>query len=294
MATPTTADIKVILDAGVYPTNSVSPETIYDFARPRKRYPSIEIEMVQPEGKSETKERTEQSYQFQITILTKQLGLGSDEVSTQRAIELEIVNLLNAAVLGDHKVINESFNWKRDYPDKAHPYFVHSVLTISIRRVVSTQAIPDGVLVIDVSASNIDNKPGSNYTYTNIYDVEISEGYRDHHEIVTSNNEEGTLIPLHFAGSFSGRFIGHMHVKADDIGNTGDKVNQLMTLRSNGEKPEAVFIYTQKDADSPNPATITETFTVEIDEVVRLYSHQDLVRYRLLGTLVKPSIITAV
>lgn len=292
MATPTTADIKAILDAGVYPDKTISPENIFDFARPRKRYPSIEIEMSKPEGKVETKERTEASYQFKIAVLTKQLGLGGDEVVTERAIEDQIVILLNAATLGDHKVVNESFDWARTYPEKAHPYFIHSILTIFIRRQISTTATPDGVLTYDTAISTGDNKPVSNYTYVNVYDVEFNEGYRTINEQVTTH-PDGKGVPVKFRGAFTGRFIAHMHVKSPDFGSTDDKVNQLMTIRANGEKPQVRFIYTQKDANTP-PATITEIVDIEIDDISRLYSHVDLVRYRLLATIIKPSTITAV
>ncbi len=292
MATPTTADIKAILDAGVYPDKTISPENIFDFPRVRKRYPSIEIQMTKPEGKLETKERTEQSYSFQITVLTKQVGLGSDEVVSERAIEDEIVILLNAATLGDHKVVNESFEWARTYPDKSHPYFIHSVLTIFIRRMISSTSTPDGVLTYDTALSTGDNKPGSNYVYVNIYDVEFNEGYRSINEQVTTH-PDGKGVPMRYRGAFTGRFIGHMHVKSPDFGSTDDKVNQLMTIQNNGEKAEVRFIYTQKDANTP-PATITENVDIEIDDISRLYSHVDLVRYRILATLIRPSTITAV
>ena len=91
----------------------------------------------------------------------------------------------------------------------------------------------------------------------------------------------------------NGRFIANLHVKAADIGSTGDKINQLKTLRANGFKPEVVFIYTNKDSTSPSPVTITETFDVDIQEINRLYSHIDLVRYRIIAKLNKPSTITA-
>ncbi len=292
MATPTVANIKAFLDAGVYPAKTISAGTIFDFIRPRKRYPSIEIEMIKPEGFVETKERTQNTYTFQIHVYYKQLGLGSNEMVTIRAIEDQIVVLLSASTLGDHKVTNESFSWERKQIDKNHPYFYRSTLTLAIARTTSTTATPDGVLRFDVSLSSVDSPPGADYTYFNVYDVEISEGFRDREEMVTSN-PDGLHLPVHFAGGFNGRFIAHFHVVSADIGATGDKLNQLKAIRTNGTKPQATMIYTQKDSQSPTPATITETVVIQVDEVSRLYSHIDLVRWRLLGRPVKQSVITA-
>ena len=107
---------------------------------------------------------------------------------------------------------------------------------------------------------------------------------------MVTSSPDGSHIPVFYGARFNGKFIGHMHVKASDIGATGDRVNKLMTIRSSGEKPEVAFIYTNKDATTP-PGTITERFFIQIDDVSRLYSHADLVRYRILGKLVKPSTI---
>jgi len=293
MATPTVSDIKAILDAGVYPSKTISPGSIFDFLRPRKRYPSIEVEMVKPEGFVETKETTKNSYTYQIHVYYKQLGLGSNEMVTIRTIEDQIVILLSAATLGDHKVTNESFSWERKQIDKNHPYFYRSTLTLAISRITSTTATPDGVLRFDLAGSAVDSPPGADYTYFNVYDVEITEGYRDKEEMVTSN-PDGLHLPVHYAGGFTGRFIAHFHVVADDIGATGDKLNQLKAIRANGTKPQATMIYTQKDSQSPSPATITETVVIQIDELNRMYSHADLVRWRLLAKPVKPTVITAI
>jgi len=294
MATPNPSSIKAILDLGVYPEDTISSENIYDYLRPRKIYPSIEIEMSKPEGKTETQEKTQKGYTFLIHLLYKQLGLGSDEIGKITLIEDQIVILLNAATLGDHKVVNEIFDWTREQPDKAHPFFYRSTLRLVISRITETSAsTPDGILTFLLSGSTVDSPPPGNKTYMNVYDVEISEGYRDVEEMVTSN-PDGSHIPVRFASRFVGRFIGNFHLDSADIGTTGEKLNRLKDILSLGEKPEAKFTYTNKDSNSPTPSTITETFTLMIDELSRMYTTGDLTKYRLLAKLVKPSTIIVI
>lgn len=290
MATPTVASIKTVLQGITYPDNTITNDVIYDFRQVRKRYPSIEIELAKPESFRETKERTETTYTFTINFYHKVLGLGGDEVSTSRAIEDLIITELQGASLGDHKIITESLEWSRTYPDKKHPYFVLSTLNLSVSRILETTIIADGILEFQQTGSEVDNNPGTDVIYLNVYDVEFNEGYGTKKEMVRKN-PDGDKIPVRFATGFAGRFIGHLHLDKANIGTTGEAVNNLMTLRTNGEKPVFKFKYTNFDSNTP-PNTITETAFIELDDLSRLYSHRDLIRYRITGTPVKPSTIT--
>ncbi len=290
MATPTVSSIKTVLEGITYPANTITNDVIYDFRQVRKRYPSIEIELAKPESFRETKERTETTYTFTINFYHKVLGLGGDEVSTSRTIEDLIITELQGASLGDHKIITESLEWSRTYPDKKHPYFVLSTLNLSVSRVLETTITADGVLEFQQTGSEVDNNPGTDVIYLNVYDVEISEGYGTRNEFVSSN-PKGKNIPIRYSTGFRGRFIGHLHLDKANIGTTGEAINQLMTLRSNGEKPFFKYKYTNFDSNTP-PNTITETAFVELDELSRLYAHRDLIRYRITGTLTEPSTIT--
>jgi hypothetical protein len=296
MATPTTAALKAILDAGTYPSGTLATDLIYDYPKPasRKRYPSLEIELDKPQGFNETKEGTRFSHRFKITYFHRVLGTGTDDIVKTRAVEDQITTLLSAATLGDHKIINEVFDWNRTPQDPQHPHLMMSVLTVFISESKATTAIPDGVLVFDLSGSTVNSPPGADYTYTNIYDVEISEGYASHEEMVSSN-PKGPNIPVHFSGKFRGRFLGKIHAKNLDLGVTGDKLNQMFKLGTatniNGEKQEIDFIYTNKTADD-TPSSIQEVVHLEIDDIQRAYSPTNQVEYRIIGTLIAPSTIT--
>jgi hypothetical protein len=60
-------------------------------------------------------------------------------------------------------------------------------------------------------------------------------------------------------------------------------------LRTNGEKPEIKFVYTNKTADE---VAITNTFTAEPESVQMLYKTTDAVVFRLIAKLISNVIIT--
>ena len=66
-------------------------------------------------------------------------------------------------------------------------------------------------------------------------------------------------------------------VKNADLGTTGDKLNKMPLLRTNGEKPEIKFVYTNKTADE---VAITNTFTADPESVQMLYKTTDAVVFQ--------------
>jgi len=294
---PTPSSIKALLDVGVNVEDVINSEHIYDYIRPRKTYPSIEIEMSKPPGKFETQAKSDTTYTMLVHIYYKQLGVGTDDIKTLEIIEGQVVTTLTNATLGDHKVINETFTWNRQQIDKNHPYFYRSTLSISIlqmNEVDLSQRQPDGVLTWQKSGSTIDNPPvADTHQYINVFDVELAEGYRDIEEIVT-NNPEGSHIAVHYAARFVGRFIANFYIKYPDVGATGEMLNHMSHILTNGEKPEFQFIYTNHGSKSPNPGVLTETFTVHVDELQRMYMTEQLSRWRIIGKIDKPGTITLI
>lgn len=291
MAVATAESIKTQILAGTYPSGTIETGNVFDYVQYEKRrmYPSCEVVTIQPESTVETKKTTETSVGFEIRYYIKNLGIRSDSILTQKSVEDEIRSQIEAMTLQDHKVVFESKLWERqqvgkfgaDFP----PYMVSS-LKITVRQVTPSTATLDGKLVFKKVGSNVDNAPGADYEYTEVYDVDISEGYRDIQEQYTGSN-----IPKHYAGAFVGNLICNIPIKTTDLGSTGDKLNQLIRLRSTGEKPDVKFVYTNKTGGE-SPSTITETFTVEPERLQRLYQYQDTVVYRLTATVVSPSTIS--
>jgi hypothetical protein len=288
MAVATTATIRTQLLLGSYPDNTLNTDNIFDYAQfaTRRRYPSCEITTIQPQSTIETKKSTDKIVSYEISYYDKNLGLRSDDVATQKSVEDVIMAQMESMVLQDHKITFESKTWNREsfQRDGSHPAYMVSTLKITVRQVNVTTMTPDGVLKFDVSESTVDGAPVADYIYTNVFDVDLQSGYRDIEEGHTGSN-----IPVHYAGHIQGRFICNIMVKSTDLGTTGDKLNKLPLLRTNGEKPKIAFIYTNKTADS---STITNTFTAEPESVQALYKTNDGVVFRLIAKLISDITVT--
>ena len=291
MAVATAESIKTQILAGTYPAGTIEDGNVFDYVQyeKRRRYPSCEITTVQPESTTQTKKSTEISVTFEIKYFVKNLGLRSDSITTQKSVEDVIRTQIEAMTLQDHKVVLESKIWQREQIGKFgadFPPYMVSTLRVVVRQVTPSTAAADGVLVFKKTGSSVDSAPAADYQYTEVFDVDISEGYRDIQEKYVGSN-----VPLHYAGDFIGNLICNIPIKTSDLGNTGDKLNQLIRLRTTGEKPEVKFVYTNKTGGE-SPSTITETFIVEPDTLQRLYRYQDTVVYRLTATITSPSTIS--
>lgn len=293
MGTPSAAEVKAILVAATYPANTLDENNIFDYPQKesRRRYPSCEIQLTQPDSTIEDKRQTFKVSTMEIRYYKKLLAAGSDEVVESDSVQAAIIGALEAATLQNHKIVLETKIWSTIYvqADQHHPNHVVSTLRVAVREITRSTAVADGFLIFDVSASSVDNAPGSDYTYTKVFDVDVSEGYRTIQEQVTLS-PDGKFVPIIYPGGFNGRFIGNVPVKDSDLGTTGEKLNKLMSLRSTGIKPSIGFVYTDKD-NQEVPQDITDSIKIVVDQIQRLYRYQDMVVYRILGTVVKPSSI---
>ena len=291
MAVKTADDIKTQILTGTYPENTINNDNVFDYEQydKRRRYPSCEVWTTQPESTQETKKTTETIVGFEIRYYVKNLGIRSSQITSQKDVEAEISRVISLMTLQDHKVVFESKIWARQQVGKFgvdFPSYIVSVLKISVRQITPSTATADGVLKFIKTGSNVDNAPASDYTYTEVFDVDITSGYKSIPE-----NYAGSHVPVHFAGNFTGRLICNIPIKTADLGSTGDKLNQLIRLRSVGEAPDLKFEYSNKTGGE-SPDTITETFIVKPESLQRLYRYQDTVVYRFTATISTPSVIT--
>lgn len=281
-------EIKEILDAGVYPENTLNTKNIFAFEQyvKRRRYPSCEI-IAQQEGTEENKRQTTTTYSFEVRVYLRNLGLADDENISIDSITSVITDLLEAEVLQDHKIVLESKVWRIDQvqADGNHPAYLVSVLKVIIRQIGKSTADTDGTLTFIKLDSDVLNSPAGDYSYVEVFDTEISEGYRTVEEIVN------TKLPVPYSGGFSGVFITNVWVQDTDFGSTSDKLNKMVALKSNGEKQEMAFQYTDKFTNE-SPSTITEAVRVIIDNVNRIYRYGDASIFRLIGKVITPSTIS--
>jgi hypothetical protein len=282
MAQATTATIKTQLVAGTYPADTLTEHNIFDYEQyeARRRYPSCEIMTVQPESTNETKKSTDVTVGYEIRYYTRNLGVRTVEVASQKSVEDVIMAQMESMVLQDHKITFESKVWSRQQVDKSprHPSYTVSILKITVRQITLTTAAVDSTLTFVLAGSTVDSAPVENYTYSNVFDVDLQSGYKAIEEGYT-----GSHIPKHFAGHIQGRFIGSIMVKAADMGTGGDKLNKMDKLTTKGNRPVYQFIYTNLTSDS---STITSTFDCEVESTQMRYSTIDGTVFRIIGKLI--------
>ena len=282
MAVATAASIRTQLVAGSFPDDTLSSDNIFDYAQyeGRRRYPSCEVETVQPESTTETKRSTEVATMYEIRYFNRNLGVRTDEIANQKLVEDVIMAQMESMVLQDHKVVLESKTWNRKQVNKApsHPAYTVSILKITVRQITTTTATADGTLKFVKIGSTVDSPPAADYTYTNVFNVDLKVGYRDIEE-----GYVGTNLVKHFAGHIQGNFIASIMVKAADLGTTGDKLNKMPKLTTLGNKPIYKFEYANKTSDE---SIITNTFTCEVDSVQMQYSTNEGVVFRIIAKLI--------
>jgi hypothetical protein len=288
MAVATAATIQAHLIGATYPEGTLSKNNIFDYEQytTRRRYPSCEVITTQPESKVETKKSTDTTIAFEINYYDKNLGLRTDDVSTQRSVENVIMARMETMVLQDHKIVMESKSWTRQsvQRDGSHPAYLVSSLKILVREITKSSLTLDGVLAIQ----QID---GVNAAITfDCFDTTIDEGFRQISEQVAANPNL-KLVGVHYPGGFNGTFMTNIVVKAADIGTATQDLNQLIALNGNGFQKEIKLQYTDKtNIEVPN--TITEVVYINATSLQRLYRFNDNTVFRLMGQLTKPSTIS--
>ena len=287
--TVTAAEIKTQLATGTYPDNTLNADNIFDYKQyqARRKYPSVDIVISNPESTTETKRDTQTTYGFEITLYTKNIGAASDETSTQSTIETTILALIESMSLQDHKLTLENKTWRREQfqRDASHPAFLQSVLVVQVRKVTKSVLTLDGLLTL----TQINDANVTNISF-DCFDTTIDEGYKHIEEYVTSN-PDGVLVGVDYSGGFTGNFMTNIIIKSADIGETSEKLNKLIGIDAYGYSKMCKFVYTDK-TNLATPATITDTIYVNQTSLQRLYRHNDNTVYRLTGRITKPSSIT--
>lgn len=285
----TPLQVKTQILLGSYPDGTLNADNVFDYSQyqSRRRYPSCEVIVNNPTSTIESKRDTQTSYGFEVRLYTKNLGIQSDEISIQNTLETTIMAQIEAMVLENHKLVLESKSWRREQfqRDEGHPAFLQSSLIVQVKQVTASTLTLDGVLtLIQINDANVVN------IAFDCFDTMIDEGYKHIEEYVT-NNPDGNLIGVDYTGGFSGTFSTNIVVKANDIGSSTEKLNQLIAIGANGFSKMCKFTYTDK-TNASTPAVLNETIYVNPTNLQRMYRHNDNTVFRLLGHITKPSSIT--
>jgi hypothetical protein len=244
-----------------------------------------------PTGNTATQEDTNFVRSFDVKIY---LGLrgGSttgqtNTISTLENLEKEILEVLENTPILEHKLTINEREWSRDYQNNELRPYVISTLTIKARQITGVTSTPDGILVFDVSQSNVDSPPILDYQYSKVFNTDITSGYRDFDEFTTVSPN-----PNRYSGGFEGSFITNVRVDDSDLGTTGDKLNQLNLLNDNGEKATITFIYTDKTDETPTTITIKNSLKITVDNVKEIYRANGNTIFRVMGKLLEPKTLT--
>jgi hypothetical protein len=147
---------------------------------------------------------------------------------------------------------------------------------------------PAGVLVFDTSASSGDSLPTEDYVYTQVYRVEVLQGWRNL-PYITTDSPDTTAIPNFFRGAFSGRFTALMDLKKSDITPaTLNSLSQIFRPQTTGELGTAVFLHNVGNTET-SPVILQESIPVNITSIEKISENEDLVKFHLRGNLTGPT-----
>lgn len=177
-----------------------------------------------------------------------------------------------------------------DEIDKMSQVLVRT-LTLTLTRIKSEDTTVfkgyGGVLAYDTSASTGDNKPASDYTYTEAYDVNWAGGFKQIPEAIDVA-ANGAHVPVWFTGLYGGRFNCMMNIKKADFTDTGsEQIPSLGKVQSDGETAEIVFLWNVTNTEG-TPATLTASITLQVISFDPVHNLDDLSKFRLVANVVKP------
>ena len=189
-------------------------------------------------------------------------------------------------------------NWrKEDHKEQAQPEFIR-ILRFELTQIRSEE--PEvfrgfgGVLVFDNALSQGDNKPGSDFEYTELRDVNIKEGYAQI-EYLTKDQVKGRGVPFLRRGLFRGSFTALLQAKKDDLVGAGT-INLLSEIYkvqavspSINQNAEVVLLHANQNQQLV-PRTLTTTSFMIIENMEKIDGDEVLLQYRLTGKLTRPTL----
>jgi len=189
-------------------------------------------------------------------------------------------------------------NWrKEDHKEQAQPEFIR-ILRFELTQIRSEE--PEvfrgfgGVLVFDNSLSQGDSKPGSDFEYTELRDVDIKEGYAQI-EYLTKDQVKGRGVPFLRRGLFRGSFTALLQAKRTDIVNAGtiNLLSEIYKVQTSSpsinQNAEVVMLHANQNQETI-PKTLTTTSFMIIENMEKIDGDEQLLAYRLTGKLTRPTL----
>lgn len=155
-----------------------------------------------------------------------------------------------------------------------------------------------GILVFDVSESEGDLKPPSDYLYTEVDRVIVDEGYEEipiltKLKVKDSGDNDVPGVPHYFRGQFDGTFTFEMKAKKDDLdGVTIEKITNIYKAQKNSpianQIAQIVLLHSTQNTENPVKIFDTSSF-IKITRLRKNSPDTNLVSYVVTGQLTKPS-----
>lgn len=235
---------------------------------------------------------------FEITCRNRVLG-GDEDLFDEAESDIEdmteeVVRILKTVynpLTGTGTFFRTNRTWQ-NLDTTASDFELKRVLNFTLTQIVSDQNTVfrgyNGVLTFDNTNSTGDTKRGTNYTYTEAYDVTIDEG------LATVNRMSRLSYPnpIKFTSMFGGMFRAVMFAKKADIADANiDQLDNIYRAQNNGELATAVFLHALQDTE-PSPATLTTSTPVKVTRITKNTTDEELVRYTIVGEITQPTTVT--
>lgn len=204
---------------------------------------------------------------------------------------LRIVKTVYNPSAGTGTFFQTTSAWRKDDNLSKTNQVLIRILTLTLFKVKSEDTTVfhgyTGALVYDTSLSTGDDKPASDYDYSEVFDVQWTGGYAQIDELVDESGN-GELVPVWFTGRYGGRFNCKMNMKKADFTDTGsEQIHRIGEPQANGEVGDVVFIYSVTNLES-SPATMSVSIPVRIISIEPSSPTEDLTTFTLIGTMRKP------
>lgn len=191
-----------------------------------------------------------------------------------------------------------NFDWSNE--NKEDSQELKHTLTLYLWRIISDSTSVfsgyGGVLKFDVSESEGTGLPGSDFEYTEVYDVNVAGGIEMSEEPTGAQaGGENETIPDLFTGDFRGIATFSIMAKKGEIGTSGNHlIPKIGDILSSGELPKVVIFFQSKNTEG-TPATLTQSMEGYLTRPADpISSVEDLIKFRLQMKLFKPVVLSVI
>ena len=283
-------------------------ETVHFFAYPEQEgqeFPkSVTVVKINAEGDEQVTEHpkfNEVSDTYEITVQYRvtDIQVTSRDTSESNVEDIcaEVVRILKVTYQPSSKT-GEYFKADRQWINQDRPQEALQPVLVRRLRFTLTKINSDetevfglgfgGILSFDNSASGGDSKPGSDYIYTEAYNVEMDEG-SSQIGLMTRLSSAKTGKQEFFRGRFQGNYRCDMMAKKSDMDNaTIESLDNIYKAQSNGELADVVFLHQVNNTEGTAQKLTTSTKLKVIN--MRLSTRvEDLVRLSMTARIIEPS-----